>query len=137
MNGEALQQAIYSKLSGDAELMAMIRGVYAVVDQADDSGSDAAFPYVTIGRDSIVPWDTKTSFGAEAICQIDVWSRAGNYLEAKGIASAISNALHHQPLTIAGCSHVMTVEQSSAFMKDPDGTTKRGMLLFKVSYVRA
>lgn len=136
MNGENLQRAIYSKLTGDATLMALIEGVYADVAEPLDAGTDAPFPYVTIGQDNMAPWDSKTFLGTDAICQIDIWSRANNFLEAKAIGTAIVDALHHQPLTITRASHVMTVSQSATYSKDPDGHTKRGMLMFRVSFVR-
>lgn len=136
MNGDNLQRAIYSKLTGDATLMALITGVHSDVQHPDDAGSDSAFPYVTIGSDSLAPWDSKTFFGTEALCQIDIWSRQNNYLEAKAIGSAIYDALHHQPMTITDASHVMTVHVSSTYSKDPDGHTKRGLMMFRVTFTR-
>lgn len=136
MNGDNLQKAIYNKLTGDATLMSLIDGVYADVEQSLDSGSDVPFPYVTIGSDNLLPWDSKTFLGTESLCQIDVWSRSNNFLEAKSIGSAITNALHQQPLTIQDADHVMTVQQSSVYSKDPDGHTKRGMFMFRVLFTR-
>ena len=137
MNGENLQRAIYSKLTGDASLMGLIDGVYADVVQPLDAGSDVPFPYVTIGSDNLAPWDSKTFLGTEAFCQIDIWSRSNNFLEAKAIGSAITNALHQQPLEISNANHVITVQTSSVYSKDPDGHTKRGMLMFRVVFTRA
>lgn len=137
MNGDNLQRAIYSKLTSDATLMALIKGVYADVQQAEDSGAPAPFPYVTIGSDNLSSWDSKTFFGTEALCQIDIWSRANNFIEAKTIGSAITDALHQQPLTIADADHVITVQQSSVYSKDPDGHTKRGMMMFRVVFTRS
>jgi len=136
MNGENLQRAIYDKLIGNATLMGLIDGVYADVQQVLDSGSDIPFPYVTIGSDSLATWDSKTFFGTDALCQIDVWSRANNFLEAKEIGSAITDVLHQQPLTIQDADHTMTVQQSSVYSKDSDGHTKRGMFMFRVLFTR-
>jgi hypothetical protein len=136
MNGENLQRAIYSKLIADTSLMALIQNVYADVEQPSDAGSNNPFPYVTIGNDSLVSWDSKTFVGTESICQVDIWSRQNNLTEAKTIGSAIVDALHYQTLTITGASHVITTQQSSAYSKDPDGHTKRGMLMFRVVFVR-
>lgn len=136
MNSENLQAAIYAKLTGNSALMALITGVYADVQQPLDAGSDAAFPYVTIGQDNASSWDTKTEFGTEALCQIDIWSRSNNFTQAKTIGSAITDALHQQPLTITGASHVLTFQQSEVYSKDPDGHTKRGMLMFRVVFTR-
>jgi hypothetical protein len=136
MNGDNLQKAIYSKLTGDATVSGLVTDVYADVQQPLDAGSDAAFPFITIGQDNLSSWDSKTFFGTEAVCQIDIWSRSNNFVQAKEIGSAIVNALHHQSLTIADASHVMTVQESSVYSKDPDGHTKRGMLMFRVYFVR-
>ena len=114
MNGENLQRAIYDKLIGNATLMGLIDGVYADVQQVLDSGSDIPFPYVTIGSDSLATWDSKTFFGTDALCQIDVWSRANNFLEAKEIGSAITDVLHQQPLTIQDADHTITVLRKTA-----------------------
>lgn len=136
MNADNLQRAIFTKLTTDATVSGLIQGVYADVQQPLDAGSDAAFPFVTIGQDNISSWDSKTFFGGEAVCQIDIWSRANNFTQAKQIGSAIVDALHHQALTITNASHVLTVQESSVYSKDPDGHTKRGMLMFRVFYVR-
>ena len=134
MNDDNLQKAIYAKLSADTALMSAIKGIYADVEQPSDAGSNDPFPYVTIGNDNHAPWDSKTFFGTQAICQIDVWSRKNNFLEVKQIGSMIREALHHQSLTIQDADHTMTVHQSSVYTKDPDGQTKRGMLMFNVRF---
>lgn len=134
MKSDALQTAIYSKLTGDATLMALITGVYADVEQPNLPEADSVFPYVTIGNDQITAWDNKTLNGASAICQIDVWSRSNNLIEAKAIGSAIHGALHHTALTITGASHIITMIESETYTKDPDGHTKRGLILARVLY---
>ncbi len=128
-----LQTALYNRLIGDAALMAIVTGVLAQGDQDDDSASLTSFPYVTIGGDTATPRDTKTGFGASVLARIDVWSRSGNFLEAKSIGSLIAGLLHHRPMTIAGGWHVMTVQQSETYLIDPDGVTKRGLLMFRIN----
>lgn len=134
MNGDNLQRAIYAALTGDAALMALITGVYADVQQPNLPEDNAAFPYVTIGQDNLSPFDTKTDNGTTAVCQIDVWSRENNLLEVKAIGAAIHAALHHQSLTITGANHVLTVVETATYSKDPDGQTKRGMVMVRVIY---
>ena len=134
MKGDALQRAIYSKLTGNVALMALIEGVYADVTQPNLPEDDSDFPYVTIGNDQLFSWDTKTNFGARGDCQIDVWSRQNNLTEAKSIGSAIHSALHYQPLTIVGANHIQTIIQNESYSKDPDGHTKRGLILVSVLY---
>lgn len=136
MNADNLQRAIYSKLTGDATVSGLVTGVYADVQQPLDAGDSSAFPFITIGQDNLSSWDSKTFLGSEAVCQIDIWSRSNNFIEAKAIGSAVVNALHHQSLTIADASHVMTVQESSVYTRDPDGHTKRGLLSFRIFFVR-
>jgi len=136
MNADGLQRAIYTKLAASSPLGALITGIYADVPQNVDSGDDSAFPFVTIGGDTMTGWDTKTTEGTTAVCQIDVWSRSHNILEAKEIGSAINDALNNAALTIPGASHVLTKVESATYMRDPDGKTKRGMILARVWFTR-
>ena len=134
MKGAALQRAIYSALDADISLQELVTGVYADVQQPNLPENDAEFPYVVIGADRLNRWDTKTNLGASADCQIDIWSRENNLIEAKEIGSAIYGALHYQPLTIVGADHVQTLCNSMSFTTDPDGQTKRGLILVNVIY---
>ncbi len=136
MNGDGLQRGIYSKLVGSSALMSKIKGVYADVPQALDSEDESNFPFVTIGQDTLTGWDTKTTEGTIALCQIDIWSRSRNLLEVKEIGSEIVDALNDMSLTIPSASHVLTKVESVTYTRDPDGKTKRGMLMARVWFTR-
>lgn len=129
----AVQTAVYSAVSNDAAISALVTGVYADVPQPTEPDDDSIFPYVTIGQDIASPWDSKTYFGTETTVQIDVWSRSNNYIEAKQISELILAALHHQPLIITGADHTMTVHQNTTVSIDPDGHTKRAMMMFSIT----
>ena len=128
----AIQCALYDKLKADAALTALIVDVYDDVPQADDSGNALKFPFVTIGEDSIVRWDSMTEFGCEASVTIHVWSRQSGRFETKVIQNAIYNALHHQELPISDY-HVVDVrmEDEETFL-DQDGETRHGVQTFRV-----
>lgn len=128
----AVQSAIYSKLTNDATLMALITDVYADHPQPNEPEDDSLFPYITIGQDTTAPWDSKTYFGSEAAVQIDVWSRSNNYIEVKNANERVLELLHHQPLAITGADHTMTIHQGSAFSIDADGHTKRALMTFRI-----
>ena len=134
MKQAELQAAIYGALTGDAPLMELITGVYADPQQVANPESDAVFPYVTIGEDVGTAWDTSTDFGSSASVVVDAWSRSHNFTQAKNIASAVHTALHHQPLTISGADHVMTMVESVTVTRDPDGKTKRALIQIRVLY---
>jgi hypothetical protein len=140
MNAAQLQTALYGALSGSATLVNRLStqwpitpAIFADVPQVD-GGDDAFFPYVVFGQDVITPWDTKTTLGGEATFQIDVWSRAGNYIEAKEIAQIIYDLLHYQSLTIDGTTSTLIMNESQNFSLDPDGETRRGLMLFRAMY---
>lgn len=133
MNDDNVQRAVYSVLSGDAELMALATGgIYADLTQPPDAGDASAFPYISFGRGVTTPWDHKTAFGGQLSIQLDAWSRSNNYLEVKAIAARVHELLHHQPLTIDDCDHVWTRAQSVTYTPDVDGHTKRALMLYTV-----
>lgn len=134
MRSDELQKALYTKLNGDVTLSAMLVGVYAHVEEVDDGEDTSLFPYVTLGPETSVPFDTKTNYGMEALVQVDIWSRQKDYVETKQIAERVYELLHHQPLVIETVDHVMTVLESASYVLDPDGVTRHGMQSFRVVY---
>lgn len=139
MKTEALQSAIYTRLSTDATLVAAlstawgITPIFADVPQVDGD-NNAYYPYVTFGADVATAWDTKSSLGANVTFQIDVWSRAGNYTQVKSIATLIWQRLHYQPLTITGADEVLLMVESQNFSIDPDGETRRALITCRCLY---
>ncbi len=134
MNLDALQTAIYSKLVNDAAVMETAVDVFADKPQPAVPEDVSGFPNITFGQDTGSPWDTKTDFGATVLSQIDIWSRSNNYIEIKQLGGAIHDALHHRPLIIENADHTMTVAVSATYTDDPDGHTKRGLLVFRITY---
>ena len=74
--------------------------------------------------------------GTDATCQIDLWSRQNNLIQIKTLGSAVVDALQYSSLTITDAQHVLTQQISSTYSSDPDGHTKRGILLFQVLFKR-
>jgi hypothetical protein len=119
---------------GDTALMAVVQGVHVDVEQPNLPEDDAAFPYITFGGDTLNAFDTKTDDGFNALCQIDIWSRQNNLTQAKEIGQLLHDLFHHQDLTITGYNHIISLIESQAYSKDPDGHTKRGLILMRVLY---
>lgn len=139
MKAEQLQQGLFTRLSTDAALVAALSSAWGIppifADVPEiDGGNNAFFPYVTFGPDTLTPWDTKTSLGGNATVQINVWTRAANYTQAKAISSLIYDRLHYQQLTIPTANEVLTMNESMSFSLDPDGRTRRGLMLFRIIY---
>jgi hypothetical protein len=105
------------------------------VPQAADSELETAFPFVTISADTINPFDSKDDLGGSAIVQIDVWDRAASMLDLKAVVDAVDGRMRRQPLSIAGVTHITTELESCTFSRDPDGKTKRGLILYRVLWI--
>jgi hypothetical protein len=133
MNAELeLQKAIYDVLSNDYALGQLVTGVYDSVPQAADAGSDLPFPFVTIGDDTAIDWDTDTSVGKEATLTIHSWSRYRGRSEVKQIQGAIYEALHLSNLSVVGYTTVLCLSEFSESLVDPDGLTRHGVQRFRV-----
>lgn len=133
MNQSEIQTLIFQKLDNDPDLSALIVGTYADTPQAHESEDPASFPYLTIGQDVAAPWDTKTWFGTETVLQIDAWDRSNNFIVLKNIANRVWELLHHTRLDIVNGDHCMTVHESATYSVDPDGHTKRAMMMFRLT----
>lgn len=129
----AIQDCIADTLKSDSPLMAMVQGVYDSVPQANDAGAGALFPYVTIGEDTHVEWDTDTELGADVTITIHTWSRYRGRKEVKNIQGRIYEILHRANLSVSGY-HLVGIDwlQSESFM-DTDGLTRHGVQTFRIT----
>lgn len=93
----ALQKAIYQRLTGYAPLTALI-GSSQVFDFVPE---DAQPPYVLIGDDTAIDWGSKSADGWETTLTIHAWDfeKAGRK-SVKAILSAIYDALHRQEASV-------------------------------------
>ena len=135
--GEALQRAVFAKLTADDGMRAAFGGdaprVYDAVPPPLPSETDAAyqrrlrFPYVTIGDDEIIDDSTSCATAYEAAVTVHVWSRAVGRIEAKRIAGAVRDAL--DAALLLDC-HVVTehAHRSTRFVRDPDGVTTHAVV---------
>jgi hypothetical protein len=136
-----IQQAIYDKLISDADLIDALApnvqdktkpAIYDNVPQQVDSGNDSVFPYITIGDDTMIDWDTDTSQGKEATLTLHVWSRYRGRKEVKEIQGIIYDALHLSNLIITGYHSVLMLSEYSETLLDPDGLTRHGVQRFRL-----
>ena len=116
-----LQQAIYTALTGDPTLMGMITGVHDHVPQG------AAFPYITVGEGSAVPWRAAGVEGMEATLILHVWSRERGRKQAKQIMAEMHRILDDADLTVPGHVLVSLRFEFSQTMLDADGFIYHGI----------
>lgn len=124
----ASQQAIYTALSGNISAT-----VYDDVPVLPSGQPAANFPYVVIGDDTSIAWDTDDQTGAEMTVTLHIWSRAGGYKQAKAIAGEIYAILHRASLSVTGHHLVDCLQEFSEFMRDPDGETRHGVLRYRIT----
>jgi hypothetical protein len=123
-----IQKAVYERLSGYSGMP----DVYDHAPQSSDSGTDTPFPYVTLGDDTHIPFDTDDSVGAESTITIHSWSRSRGRAEIKQIQGTVRAALQRYELEVDGFD-LITIEFdfSESFM-DPDTFTRHGVQRFRI-----
>jgi hypothetical protein len=117
----ALQQSVYDRLSA-------YPGMPTVYD---DVPGDAAYPYVTIGEDTHIPFDTDDSLGSESTLTLHTWSRYRGKKECKEIMALNYAALTRQPLVLDGYDLITLEFEYSEVVLDPDGITRHGVQRFR------
>ncbi|MCK8779085.1 DUF3168 domain-containing protein [Rhizobium sp. NTR19] len=121
-----LQGAIVSRLKASAALTALNKG--RVYDAVPDN---AVFPYVTVGEGDETSDDVDCVDGFEISLDIDVWSRATGFPEAKAISDEIRKALKTPDLTIPTNALVSFRHRQTRFLRDPDGLTSHAVMTFE------
>lgn len=136
MNLGAVQQAVYTRLSNFTALTSQLgsTGIKSRVPQVTEAEAEAAFPYVTFGFPSVLPWDTKSDDGGNAILQVHVWSRSQSSLQYQSILTSVYDALDKYDLVISGAATVTVDFQGSTYFEDPDGVTVHGISDFRITY---
>ncbi len=129
----AIQQSIYNTLTANVPVASAVISINDDVDQPIDSGSADDFPYIVIGDDSVVEWDTDTELGADATIVIHTWSRQRGKKETKEIQGLIYNALHRANLTVTGYTLVGIDWIDSQTFLDGDGKTRHGVQTFRIT----
>lgn len=122
-----LQQALFTTISGDAELMSIATGVYDAVLE------DLKFPYVTIGSPTTLNTTTRTSFAEEISVTIHTWSVAGGKRESYQLLNAIHSAIG-KGLPIGGSFSLLAVSRPELqVIDDVDPRIKHGLARFTIT----
>ncbi len=93
-----LQKAVWNRLVGDAELVALLGGVRVF----DTVPVGTPFPYLTFGRETVSDWSTATELGSEHLFSLHVWSRERGRKEVQAITAHVQALLHEASLVLAG-----------------------------------
>lgn len=115
-----IQQAIFESLS---ELD------YSVYDHVPQV---SAFPYIVIGDDTSIGFDTDESVGSESTLTIHVWSQYRGKMQVKEILQEIYDKLNRADIAVSGCHLVECVAEFQETYLESDGLTRHGVIRFRL-----
>lgn len=140
MSFEALFDAVYARLLGDATLKQLVytpmtktsrtfNGVY------DSVPENAPFPYVVIGEPTETDFDVKLQETVETTLTIHTWSKTPGKLESYKLLEAVSNALRAF-LIVEGYTLEDVKKQRTAVFDDIDGVLRHGVLTLEYTLTK-
>lgn len=122
-----IQQAIYSRLTGDSVLMSKVTGVFDYVPD------NQTFPYITIGEATSAPYRTFSRFGEEVTVTCHIWSRYDGFKEALDILADMNRLLaDRDDLSVTGYDLICCFFEFSETMRDPDGITRHVVARYRL-----
>lgn len=123
---EEIQRLLFDTLKADAELMALVNGVYDTVPATAFSAPKLAF--VSFGSSDIVDDYAQCLDGETHSVQIDVWSRQVGYLNCKNIVDRVKRILNRASLTLTDNALVESNVTLTRVFRDSDGVTNHGVV---------
>lgn len=126
-----MQGAIYSALTTNATLMAMVNGVYDSVPPDPWGGTKLA--YISFGPEDSNIDDVDCITGEEISLQLDIWSRKPGRVHAKQICDAVKSILHRSDIVLAENALAEIELENVRILKDPDQTTTHGVMTFRIA----
>jgi hypothetical protein len=120
----SLQVALYNRLKNDVAISAKAKVYDAVPDTT-------VFPYITLGEDTVIPYDSKTFDGEEITHTLHVWSQYKGKKEVKEIMSLIIEAVIKSPLSLDGGFFVEFTRVDFMQVFDDPSDIKHGVIRFR------
>lgn len=110
-----VQAAVYERLTGDAELMALVTG-----GVHDGPPEHRTWPWVDIGEAIETPLNAHDRLGAETVISLHIWTKHRGHSPGLTIAARIMQLLVRQPLTVAEHRHISTRYEFGQTLRDPE-----------------
>lgn len=114
MNSNVLKSALYSRLSSDATLGALLSGTAAVYESVAPQGADA--PYVVFNAQS--PGIDSETFGGrswtDSVYLVKAVTEGDSSAAAGTIAARIDTLLENAPLTLSGTASNLYLRRTTA-----------------------
>lgn len=116
-----IQKAVFTRLNN-----ALSVPVY------DNVPDNAVAPYVVIGDDTLIEFDSDLGVGFEATITVHTWSTYRGRLEVKQIMGLIYNALHRAEINVQGYNLLGCDSEFSETFLESDGVTRHGVQRFRI-----
>lgn len=124
----AAQEIVFDALSGVISCP-----VYDDTPFLPEGQPRSGFPYVVIGNDTAIAWDTDDTLGKELTLTIHIWSRSPGQRETKIIMGEVYDELHRATISKSGYNVVDCLCEFTESMVDPDGETRHGVMRFRLT----
>lgn len=126
-----LQGAITERLKATAGVTGIVgQRIFDRIPRNQNGDVTAQFPYVSFGGDDLVSDDADCITGFEITVQIDAWSRAVGFQEAKRIANEVRLSLHRHEFELTDNAAVLFEHRITRVFRDPDGITSHAAMTF-------
>lgn len=121
-----IQKAIYDRILADATIMARIEGVF------DSPEIDQAYPYITIGECTSVPWRTHSKPGEEVTVTLHIWSVYEGFKEALEILGDLNRLFGDKDLTVSGWDCCHSWFDFSDTIREPEGVVRHVVARYRI-----
>jgi len=98
----------------------------------DTGETQSGWPFVTIGDDTLIPWDTDEDPGWEATLTLHIWSRYPGRKEIKDLYGEIFTRLNRKAVQLNTHYMVDCTHDFFETFEDQDGITRHGVARFRV-----
>lgn len=121
-----VQQAIYGRLTVDAELVPLIAGVFDEVPEAKDK------PYVAFAEITEKPMDSHDRIGWEVLVTLNVWSAYRGFGQTAQVLGHIHRILHRVELVVEGWELISIARVADGVRRVADPNLRQGQARFRV-----
>jgi hypothetical protein len=124
---QAVQQALYTKLTGDSLLMDLVAGVYDMVPQ------EALVPYIVIGDGQAEDIPQIQGSVCECTMALHVWTQGGGRKTALAVLNRLHALLHHGSLSLSGLTLLAMRGVSAETQVDGENDRIYGLLQLAIT----
>lgn len=127
-----MQRAVLVALNDHDDLTSLVGT--RIWDRVPTTAAGAVYPQITMGPSQVVNDGNGCGDQVDAFLQIDCWSRAPGYAEARQISAEVCAALN-VPLAVTGHRVVVQDIEDIRYRREPDGLTSRAIIGLRVNLV--